>query len=175
MLNILLQILDDGRITDSHGKTVNFENAVIVMTTNAGSTDISASAGFTSTARSSDEERGRKALEGFLRPEFINRVDDIVVFNRLTKENFGDICRIMLGDLKQILAEKNLRLEWDDAAVNALVEKGYSDKYGARNLRRLIQTEIEDPLAARMIENYESPLKAASISADSNGLTITVI
>ena len=81
----------------------------------------------------------------------------------------------MLGDLKQILAEKNLRLEWDDAAVNALVEKGYSDKYGARNLRRLIQTEIEDPLAARMIENYESPLKAASISADSNGLTITVI
>ncbi len=175
VLNILLQILDDGRITDSHGKTVNFENAVIVMTTNAGSTDISASAGFTSTARSSDEERVRKALEGFLRPEFINRVDDIVVFNRLTKENFGDICRIMLGDLKQILAEKNLRLEWDDAAVNALVEKGYSDKYGARNLRRLIQTEIEDPLAARMIENYESPLKAASISADSNGLTITVI
>ncbi len=175
VLNILLQILDDGRITDSHGKTVNFENTVIVMTTNAGSTDISASAGFTSTARSSDEERVRKALEGFLRPEFINRVDDIVVFNRLTKENFGDICRIMLGDLKQILAEKNLRLEWDDAAVNALVEKGYSDKYGARNLRRLIQTEIEDPLAARMIENYESPLKAASISADSNGLTITVI
>lgn len=175
VLNILLQILDDGRITDSHGKTVNFENAVIVMTTNAGSTDISASAGFTSTARSSDEERVSKALEGFLRPEFINRVDDIVVFNRLTKENFGDICRIMLGDLKQILAEKNLRLEWDDAAVNALVEKGYSDKYGARNLRRLIQTEIEDPLAARMIENYESPLKAASISADSNGLTITVI
>ncbi|MGM9658703.1 MAG: AAA family ATPase [Eubacteriales bacterium] len=175
VLNILLQILDDGRITDSHGKTVNFENAVIVMTTNAGSTDISASAGFTSTARSSDEERVRRALEGFLRPEFINRVDDIVVFNRLTKENFGDICRIMLGDLKQILAEKNLRLEWDDAAVNALVEKGYSDKYGARNLRRLIQTEIEDPLAARMIENYESPLKAASISADANGLTITVI
>ena len=175
VLNILLQILDDGRITDSHGKTVNFENAVIVMTTNAGSTDISASAGFTSTARSSDEERVRKALEGFLRPEFINRVDDIVVFNRLTKENFGDICRIMLGDLKQILAEKNLRLEWDDAAVNALVEKGYSDKYGARNLRRLIQPEIEDPLAARMIENYELPLKAASISADSNGLTITVI
>lgn len=175
VLNILLQILDDGRITDSHGKTVNFENTVIVMTTNAGSTDISASAGFTTTAKASDEAKVRKALEGFLRPEFINRVDDIVVFNRLTKENFASICRIMLGDLERVLAEKNITLRYDDKAVNALVEKGYSDKYGARNLRRLIQTDIEDAVATAIIEDVGARITAVSLSADENGVTVTAL
>ena len=175
VLNILLQILDDGRITDSHGKTVNFENTVIVMTTNAGSTDISASAGFTTTAKASDEAKVKKALEGFLRPEFINRVDDIVVFNRLTKENFASICRIMLGDLERVLAEKNITLRYDDKAVNALVEKGYSDKYGARNLRRLIQTDIEDAVATAIIEDVGARITAVSLSADENGVTVTAL
>ena len=173
VLNILLQILDDGRITDSHGKTVNFENTVIVMTTNAGSTDISASAGFTTTAKASDEAKVKKALEQFLRPEFINRVDEIVVFNRLSKDNFASICRIMLGDLEKVLAEKNIKLTYDDAAVNALVEKGYSEKYGARNLRRLIQTDIEDAVATVIIEDTSLKITAVALSADQNGVTIT--
>ncbi len=175
VLNILLQILDDGRITDSHGKTVNFENAVIVMTTNAGSTDISSTAGFTTTAKSSDEARVRKALEQFLRPEFINRVDDIVVFNRLDKAHFASICRIMLGDLEKVLNEKDITLSYDEKAVDMLVEKGYSDKYGARNLRRLIQTEVEDALATALIENTANTIKAVSLSADENGMVITTI
>jgi len=175
VLNILLQILDDGRITDSHGKTVNFENAVIVMTTNAGSTDISSAAGFTTTAKASDEARVRKALEQFLRPEFINRVDDIVVFNRLDKTHFASICRIMLGDLEKVLNEKDITLSYDEKAVDMLVEKGYSDKYGARNLRRLIQTEVEDALATALIENTANTIKAVSLSADENGMVITTI
>ena len=173
VLNILLQILDDGRITDSHGKTVNFENTVIVMTTNAGSTDISASAGFTTTAKASDEAKVKKALEQFLRPEFINRVDEIVVFNRLSKDNFASICRIMLGDLEKVLAEKNITLTYDETAVNALVEKGYSEKYGARNLRRLIQTDIEDAVATAIIEDTSLKITAVALSADQNGITIT--
>ena len=175
VLNILLQILDDGRITDSHGKTVNFENTVIVMTTNAGSTDISASAGFTTSAKSSDEIKVRKALEQFLRPEFINRVDDIIVFNRLSKENFASICEIMLGDLEKVLAEKNIKLIYDRKAVEALVEKGYSEKYGARNLRRLIQTEIEDAVATAIIEDMTGSVSTVSLSADQNGVTVTAI
>ncbi len=175
VLNILLQILDDGRITDSHGKTVNFENTVIVMTTNAGSTDISPEAGFTTTAKSSDEARVRKALEQFLRPEFINRVDDIVVFNRLSKENFGAICRIMLGDLQRVLEDKNISLTYDSKAVNALVEKGYSDKYGARNLRRLIQTDIEDAVATAIIEDKEGKISGVKLSANKNGVTVTAV
>ena len=175
VLNILLQILDDGRITDSHGKTVNFENTVIVMTTNAGSTDISASAGFTTSAKSSDEIKVRKALEQFLRPEFINRVDDIIVFNRLSKENFASICEIMLGDLEKVLAEKNIKLIYDRKAVEALVEKGYSEKYGARNLRRLIQTEIEDAVATAIIEDMTGSVSTVNLSADQNGVTVTAI
>ncbi len=175
VLNILLQILDDGRITDSHGKTVNFENAVIVMTTNAGSTDISSAAGFTTTAKASDEARVRKALEQFLRPEFINRVDDIVVFNRLDKTHFASICRIMLGDLEKVLNEKDISLSYDEKAVDMLVEMGYSDKYGARNLRRLIQTEVEDALATALIENTANTIKSVNLSADENGVVITTV
>lgn len=166
VLNILLQILDDGRISDSHGKEVNFEHTVIIMTTNAGSKNVSASAGFTATAKNSDYEKVKKALEDFLRPEFINRIDEIVVFNRLTKDNFSFICRIMLGDLQKVLSEKGITLEYDDKAVQYLVTKGYSEKYGARNLRRLIQKDIEDPIAAKIIENYSLPIKTVFVTAD---------
>ena len=173
VLNILLQILDDGRITDAHGKTVNFENTVIIMTTNAGSSLDGTPAGFTMTASSADEVKVKSALEAFLRPEFINRVDDIIVFNRLTRENFGDICRLMLDDLKGVLAEKDINFVYDDAAVEYLVAKGYSEKYGARNLRRLIQIDVEDAVATDIIESYNSAVTQVSVSAKDGKLTVT--
>ncbi len=171
VLNILLQILDDGRITDSHGKEVNFENAVIIMTTNAGARD-SAAAGFTATQQTSDTDRIHKALEAFLRPEFINRVDEIVVFNRLTKDNFSHICHIMLGDLSGVLEERGIAFKYDDKTVEYLVEKGFSEKFGARNLRRLIQTDIEDPLASIIIEHFKTPITLVDVTKQDNQLKI---
>lgn len=168
VLNILLQILDDGRITDSHGKVCNFENAIIVMTTNAGSTD-SSSAGFNATGKTSDNARVIRALEGFLRPEFINRVDDIIVFNRLTRDDCAKIAMIMLGDLSKVLADKGIKLVYDITAAEAIAEKGYSDKYGARNLRRVIQTDIEDVIALRIIESYKNPVSEVTLSKDGDG------
>ncbi|MBO5870107.1 MAG: ATP-dependent Clp protease ATP-binding subunit [Clostridia bacterium] len=158
VMNILLQILDDGRITDSHGKEVNFENTVIIMTTNAGSNEGHSVAGFGESVKDNDRAKVMKALETFLRPEFINRVDEIVVFNRLTPDNFTKICRIMLGDLQSVLAEKGMMFDYSDALADYLSEKGYSEKYGARNLRRLIQTEVEDILANEIVANYSTPV-----------------
>jgi len=158
VLNVLLQILDDGQITDAHGRKVNFENTVIVMTSNAGSDKSGGAVGF---GRSGDElgkERVMKALQEFLRPEFINRVDEIVYFHQLTKENFAGIARIMLGELTDSLAAKGFTFLYDDALVNYLVEKSYSAAYGARNLRRCIQKELEDPTAARIIESFDHPI-----------------
>ncbi len=176
VMNILLQILDDGRISDAHGKEVNFESTVIIMTTNAGSSVSSTAAGFTTGGEAQvDEDKTMRALERFLRPEFINRVDEIVVFNRLSHENIKAICGIMLGDLKAVLAEKDITLTWDDKAVEALTAKGFSEKYGARNLRRTIQTEIEDAVAARIIENYKEPISGVSISAEGEKLVIDCI
>ncbi len=175
VMNILLQILDDGRITDSHGKEVNFESTVIIMTTNAGSTNASPTAGFNVDAKDSDTSRTMRALERFLRPEFLNRVDEIVVFNRLTKDNMREICGIMLNDLKGVLAEKDISLTWDGAAVDALCAKGFSEKYGARNLRRLIQTEVEDAVASKIIENYKTPISAVSLSADGDAVIVCCI
>lgn len=169
VLNILLQILDDGRITDSHGKVCNFENTVIVMTTNAGSRDSTPSAGFSTTLRSSDEERVKKALEEFLRPEFINRVDDIIVFNRLSKENFIDIAMIMLNDLAKVLFDKGIKLTFTREEAGLIAEKGYSEKYGARNLRRLIQTDIEDVVAAEIIDSYTNPLSEVILGKPESG------
>ncbi|MCD7843184.1 MAG: ATP-dependent Clp protease ATP-binding subunit, partial [Clostridiales bacterium] len=154
VLNILLQILDDGRITDAHGRTVNFEHAVIVMTSNAGSATKEGTVGFGRTLDEQDEERTMKALQSFLRPEFINRVDEIIHFNRLTEENFKGITNIMLCELKDSLADKNINFMWDDALVDYLTEKSYSLTYGARNLRRLIQRELEDAIATLLINQY---------------------
>ena len=163
VLNVLLQILDDGQITDAHGRKVNFENTVIVMTSNAGSDTKSAGAvGFGGSADNQGKERIMKALQDFLRPEFLNRVDEIVCFNHLTKENFAGIARIMLDELKASLGDKGYTLRYDEALVDYLVEKSYSLTYGARNLRRLIQKELEDPMAARIIDAFEHPITQIS-------------
>ena len=172
VMNILLQILDDGRITDAHGKEVNFENTVIIMTTNAGSNEGSSVAGFGESVTQNDRARVMKALESFLRPEFINRVDEIVVFNRLTKQNFFAICRIMLGDLQSVLAEKGMMLDYGDGLVEYLAEKGYSEKYGARNLRRLIQSDIEDAIANEIVASYRDPIRKIYADAKDGSVVI---
>ena len=165
VMNILLQILDDGRITDAQGRTVNFENTIIIMTTNAGSNTKTGSVGFGGTLSDMSRERAMKALGEFLRPEFINRVDEVVCFNQLTEENFRGIALLMLGEVRDVLAEKNLELRWDDSLVDYLVRKGYSVTYGARNLRRLIQKEIEDEIAAEMIAKRGEGVKTVALSA----------
>ncbi|MBQ3089779.1 MAG: ATP-dependent Clp protease ATP-binding subunit [Oscillospiraceae bacterium] len=159
VLNILLQILDDGQITDAHGRKVNFENTVIVMTSNAGSGSKGGSVGFGRTSDELDQERTMKALQSFLRPEFINRVDEIVHFNRLSEEDFKGITGIMLAELKQSMNDKGIEFNWDDELVNYLTHKSYSTTYGARNLRRLIQRELEDLIAMRLIEQYDQQIK----------------
>ena len=166
VLNVLLQILDDGQITDAHGRKVNFENTVIVMTSNAGSDNKSAGAvGFGGSADQQGKERTMKALQDFLRPEFLNRVDEIICFNHLTKENFTGITRIMLEELRTSLSDKGYTFRYDDALVDYLVEKSYSMTYGARNLRRQIQKELEDPMAARIIDSFENPITQISATA----------
>ncbi|MGX8699652.1 MAG: AAA family ATPase, partial [bacterium] len=161
VMNILLQILDDGRITDAHGRTVNFENAVIIMTTNAGSERKGGgTVGFGGTLTDMDKDRTMKALREFLRPEFINRVDEVVSFNKLSEENFKAIAGLMLTELKDGLAERGQTLTWDDSVIQYLVEKSYSAEFGARNLRRTIQKDIEDKIAAELIDNYaQNPTK----------------
>ncbi len=167
VLNILLQILDDGHITDAQGRNVNFENTVVVMTSNAGSeAKGSGSVGFGRTANEQGRERAMKALESFLRPEFINRVDEIVYFNKLTEENFKAIASIMLGELRENLKEKGIAFTWDDALLDALVKKSYSQTYGARNLRRQIQKDLEDEIATRLIDSYLTPVSQMKATAD---------
>ena len=163
VLNILLQILDDGRITDARGKTVNFENTVIVMTTNAGSDNTSATVGFFNSADILGENKTMKALSSFLRPEFINRVDEIITFNSLTVEDFGHIAVIMLDELKSALAEKNIRLVYSDEAVSYIAKNSYSQKFGARNMRRFICTHVEDQLAEKIISDYNRAICGVSL------------
>ena len=151
VMNILLQILDDGRITDAQGRTVNFENTIIIMTTNAGSNSKSGSVGFGGSLSDMSRERTMKALNEFLRPEFINRVDEVICFNQLTETNFRAIAELMLGELRENMERKNIALTWDDSLVDHLVREGYSVTYGARNLRRLIQKQVEDQIAEGII------------------------
>ena len=158
VLNVLLQILDDGELTDAHGRKVNFENTVIVMTSNAGSDRAGGAVGFGRTADEQAKERVMKALQEFLRPEFINRVDEIIYFNRLTEENFTHIARIMLGELRDSLADKGFTFSWDESLEAYLVKKSYSVTYGARNLRRTIQKELEDPISVAIIDSYDHPI-----------------
>ena len=158
VLNVLLQILDDGEITDAHGRKVNFENTVIVMTSNAGSSTKEGTVGFGRTVSEQDREKAMKALEQFLRPEFINRVDEVICFNRLTEENFKGIAAIMLKELQDSLRDKGITFTYEPSMVDYLTEKSYSITYGARNLRRRIQKDLEDPMATRVIESYETPI-----------------
>ena len=166
VLNVLLQILDDGQITDAHGRKVNFENTVIVMTSNAGSDKSAGSVGFDKSAGDQGKERVMKALRDFLRPEFINRVDEVIYFHQLTEENFRDIARIMLDELKTSLADKGFGFMYDDAVVDVLVKKSYSAAYGARNLRRCIQKELEDPMANLIIDAFENPITQLKATAE---------
>ncbi|MEG2098176.1 MAG: ATP-dependent Clp protease ATP-binding subunit, partial [Pseudoflavonifractor sp.] len=173
VLNILLQILDDGHITDAQGRNVNFENTVIVMTSNAGSdTGSAGSVGFGSTGAQQGRARAMKALESFLRPEFINRVDEIVYFNKLSEENFKAIAKIMLGELVASLADKGISFTYDEALLDHLVKQSYSLTYGARNLRRQIQKDLEDPIAGKIIESYLHPITHISATADGEAVTV---
>ena len=172
VLNILLQILDDGRITDAQGRVVNFENTIIIMTSNAGSDRKDGSVGFGKSLSEQTQEKAIKALSEFLRPEFINRVDEVICFNKLTEENFRAIAIIMLRDLKQALSERGLDFTWDESVIDALIKKSYSVTYGARNLRRTIQKELEDPIAQKIIESFVNPLHTLHASAD-GAFTVT--
>ena len=174
VLNILLQILDDGRITDAQGRTVNFENAVIIMTTNAGSNTGSGSLGFGGSVSDMGQERAMKALNDFLRPEFINRVDEIVYFNKLTEEDFRRIAELMLGETKAAISESGIALTWDDSLIDYLVEKSYSVKYGARSLRRTIQKDVEDPVAAKIIEKHGENVGRIRLSAADGKVKIEI-
>ena len=176
VLNVLLQILDDGQITDAHGRKVNFENTVIVMTSNAGS-DKSAggTVGFGRSSDEQDKERVMKALQSFLRPEFINRVDEIVYFHQLTKDNFRGIATIMLSELAESLSAKGFTFIYDDTLLDYLVEKSYSAAYGARNLRRCIQKELEDPMAVRIIESFDQPITHIRASAADGKVTLETL
>ena len=166
VMNILLQILDDGHITDAQGRNVNFENTIIVMTTNAGSSTKSGSVGFGGSLSDMSRERAMKALNEFLRPEFINRVDEIVCFNQLTEQDFRGIAALMLGELRDVMAEKGVTLSWDDSLIDYLVKEAYSVTYGARNLRRTIQKKVEDEIARFIIDHRGRVTRNIHLSAD---------
>ena len=175
VLNVLLQILDDGQITDAHGRKVNFENTVIVMTSNAGSDRKEGTVGFNKSVNDLGKDRAMKALQQFLRPEFINRVDEIVYFNKLTEEDFRPIARLMLEELKASLKEKGLALTYDDALVDYLVRKSYSAAYGARTLRRTIQKDVEDTLASEIIRSYDHPITQIAATAEADKVAIRTL
>ena len=174
-MNILLQILDDGRITDAQGRTVNFENTVIVMTTNAGSDKRTGSVGFNMSADEQGKEKAVKALNDFLRPEFINRVDEIIYFHRLTEENIRAIASLMLEDLRTAMAERGTALTWDESVIAYLAEKGYSAVYGARNLQRLIQKDIEDAIATEIIDHLKGAAKTVGLTVQDGKIVVLAV
>ena len=175
VMNILLQILDDGRITDAQGRTVNFENTVIVMTTNAGSDKRTGSVGFNMSADEQGKEKAVKALNDFLRPEFINRVDEIIYFHRLTEENIRAIASLMLEDLRTAMAERGTALTWDESVIAYLAEKGYSAVYGARNLQRLIQKDIEDAIATEIIDHLKGAAKTVGLTVQDGKIVVLAV
>ena len=175
VMNILLQILDDGRITDAQGRTVNFENTVIVMTTNAGSDKRTGSVGFNMSADEQGKEKAVKALNDFLRPEFINRVDEIIYFHRLTEENIRAIDSLMLEDLRTAMAERGTALTWDESVITYLAEKGYSAAYGARNLQRLIQKDVEDAIATEIIDHLKGAAKTVGLTVQDGKIVVLAI
>ena len=175
VLNVLLQILDDGRITDAHGKTVNFENTVLVMTTNAGSDKAGTLVGFGSADGTMEDARTEKALSTFLRPEFLNRVDEVITFRSLDSEDFKRIAAIMLGELQAALDERHISLRWTDAALALIAERSFSHKYGARNMRRYIQTHVEDVLAEKIIADYSRSITHVSVNVQDRELKIEAL
>jgi ATP-dependent Clp protease ATP-binding subunit ClpB len=174
VLNVLLQVLDDGRITDAQGRLVNFENTIIVMTSNAGSEGRIAGLGFGRSQQEQVKEKTMGALREFLRPEFINRVDEIITFNHLSRENFLGIADIMLQELKENLAVRGLSVSWDDQLREFLADKAYSVTYGARNLRRTIQQELEDPISEAIIDSFENPINSLHVAVEGDAVKLQV-
>ena len=172
VLNVLLQVLDDGRITDAQGRVVNFENTIIVMTSNAGSDGRVGGMGFGKSENDMMKEKTMKALREFLRPEFINRVDEIITFNRLSEENFQGIADIMLGELRQSLSARGLTLTWSEDVPAFLVKQAYSVTYGARNLRRTIQRELEDPISEVIIDSFENPISQIHVTMEEQNIKL---
>ena len=175
VLNILLQVLDDGRITDAQGREVNFENAVIIMTTNAGSEKSSSVSGFSENRETKAKDKTEKSLSSFLRPEFINRVDEIITFRHLDKNDFERIADIMLGKLKEHLGEQGINLNYDNSVLAYIADKSYSEKFGARNMRRFIERNVEDKLAEMVIANYETKLSDVFVRVENEEITINTI
>jgi len=175
VLNILLQILDDGHITDAQGRNVNFENTVIIMTTNAGSDKKDGAVGFGRSVNEQGKEKAMKALNDFLRPEFINRVDEIVYFNKLTEEDFRSIAALMMEELKGVITDKGYSLTYDDTVLDFLTKKSYSLTYGARNLRRLVQREIEDKIAGELVENFENTISRIGLTVQNEEVIVLAV
>lgn len=175
VMNILLQILDEGRINDSQGRSVSFENTVIVMTSNAGSTDRDTGVGFNKTDSDIAKDKAMKALREFLRPEFLGRIDEIVVFNPLTEENFAGIAGLMLDEMKSPLEEKHISLRYTDEALKAIAHKAYGKKLGARDIRRVIRNEVEDKIAELLIDKGEGAVSAVAISADNGEIKVDAL
>lgn len=175
VMNILLQILDEGRINDSQGRSVSFENTVIVMTSNAGSTDRDTGVGFNKTDSDIAKDKAMKALRDFLRPEFLGRIDEIVVFNPLTEENFAGIAGLMLDEMKSPLEEKHISLRYTDEALKAIAHKAYGQKLGARDIRRVIRNKVEDKIAELLIDKGEGAVSAVAISADNGEIKVDAL
>ena len=175
VLNILLQVLDEGKISDSQGRKINFENTVIVMTTNAGATVTSSQVGFSKGAQEVAKDKTEKALSSFLRPEFINRIDEIITFRSLEKEDFVRIAGIMLSDLKESLSEKGIRFGYTSEVCDYIAEKSFSKKFGARNMRRYIQTNIEDKLAHAIIFEIKGNISLAQVEIKNGELIVSCV
>lgn len=172
VMNILMQILDEGKVDDAHGRTINFENTIICMTSNAGSTDKTVGVGFNRTENEISRDKAMKGLREFLRPEFISRIDEVVVFRQLDKKDFASIASLMLDEMIEPLAEKNLSISYDNKALSLIAEKSYGKPYGARDIRRVIRQEIEDKIAEIIIEKI-SGISGIDISADGENITVT--
>ncbi len=172
VMNILLQILDDGMISDAHGKQVNFENTVLIMTTNAGASVGTNTTGFLATSATMEESRTEKALSEFLRPEFLNRVDEIITFNKLGREEMKRIAKLRVDELARVLFAKGIIFSIDEESVEYIAEKSFSEKYGARNLNRFIQTEIEDKIAESMIASWEKGISRVTVSFENGGTVV---
>ncbi|MGN0594778.1 MAG: AAA family ATPase [Hominimerdicola sp.] len=175
VMNILLQILDEGKINDSQGRNVSFENTVIVMTSNAGSSDKDTGVGFNKTDDEIAHDKAMKALREFLRPEFLGRVDEIVVFNKLTEENYAEIAGLMLDEMKPPLEEKNITVRYSDEALKLIAKKAYNQRLGARDIRRVIRNEVEDKVAALIIDKGEGGVSAIGIGAKDDELTVDIL
>jgi len=172
VMNILMQILDEGKVDDAHGRTINFENTIICMTSNAGSTDKTLGVGFNRTENEITKDKAMKGLREFLRPEFISRIDEIVIFRQLTKDNFADIAGMMIDEMKEPLSEKNITVNYDRKALDLIAEKSYGKPYGARDIRRVIRQDVEDKIA-EIIIHQASEISGINISAEGEEITVT--